>query len=101
MLNAQCSMGDAPEGVHYMAWRYHDEREHIMRRASVLALFLFTSGLLAACTDEPQEPITGPGAATDLRTLVDVTTGLEVTSAQAGTFNWAGQSFVVPESGSF
>jgi hypothetical protein len=32
---------------------------------------------------------------------MDVTTGLEVTSGQVGTFNWVGQSFVVSESGSY
>lgn len=37
----------------------------------------------------------------DVRTLMDVTTGLEVTSGQVGTFNFAGQSFVVPEAGTY
>ena len=47
--------------------------------------------------------MTAPGgtSASQVRTLVDVTTGLEVTGGGTGTWNWAGRSFTVPGSGAF
>ena len=73
-----------------------------MCRLSCFSLCVLTV-VMAACSDgPPRNAVSGPGAATGpLRTLMDVTTGLEVTSGQVGTFNWVGQSFVVAESGSF
>ncbi len=56
---------------------------------------------IAACggATPPASPASArPG---DVKTLMDVTTGLEVTSGQVGTFNFAGQSFVVPDAGSY
>ena len=56
---------------------------------------------IAACggATSPASPASArPG---DVKTLMDVTTGLEVTSGQVGTFNFAGQSFVVPEAGTY
>ena len=56
---------------------------------------------IAACggATSPASPDSArPG---DVKTLMDVTTGLEVTSGQVGTFNFAGQSFVVPEAGTY
>ena len=56
---------------------------------------------IAACGGgtSPASPASArPG---DVKTLMDVTTGLEVTSGQVGTFNFAGQSFVVPEAGTY
>lgn len=74
-----------------------------MQRAFILALSLVTCLTLAACTGSAgQNDITGPAVPTaSLQTLVDNTTGLDVTSGGTGTWNWAGQSFVVPGSGSF
>lgn len=74
-----------------------------MRRTIALALSVVSGSLLAACADAPTaNQVTGPGApVVSRRTLVDMTTGLDVTAGGTGTFNWAGQSFVVPESGSF
>ncbi|HVL66359.1 MAG TPA: hypothetical protein VM364_03760 [Vicinamibacterales bacterium] len=74
-----------------------------MHRSFVLGLSLFTALALAACTTNGESNgITGPAAtAGSLQTLVDVTTGLDVTAGGTGTWNWAGQSFVVPGSGSF
>jgi hypothetical protein len=72
-----------------------------MRRT--LAAGLCTFILAAGCANGPQQnALVGPGAnAGPLRTLMDVTTGLDVTAGQVGTFNWVGQSFVIRESGSF
>ena len=74
-----------------------------MQRALILALSLVTGLTLAACTGTAgQNDIIGPAVPTaSLQTLVDNTTGLDVTSGETGTWNWAGQSFVVPGSGSF
>ena len=74
-----------------------------MRRKFILSVCVSTCLILGACANEsPENSVTGPGASpAALRTLVDVTTGLEVTSGQVGTFNWVGQSFVVPESGAY
>jgi len=74
-----------------------------MGRLFTSTLLLSTSLLVSGCSTSQSSvgQITGPGTASGLRTLVDVTTGLEVTSGQTGTFNWVGQSFVVPETGSF
>lgn len=68
-----------------------------------LGLSLVAALTLTACAgNSPQNEITGPGAPTaSLQTLVDMTTGLDVTTGGTGTWNWAGQSFVVPGSGSF
>lgn len=73
-----------------------------MRRNFIVGLCLSTCLVLAACAGAGQNSITGPGAASgNLQTLVDNTTGLDVTSGATGTWNWAGQSFVVPGTGSF
>ena len=74
-----------------------------MQRQVILTLALVTGLGLSACADRPgRNDITGPGVPTaSLQTLVDNTTGLDVTSGGTGTWNWAGQSFVVPGSGSF
>lgn len=58
--------------------------------------------LAVACqsrTDSATSP--APVSPASLQTLVDVTTGLEVTAGQTGTWNWAGQSFTVPGAGTF
>ena len=74
-----------------------------MRISAALALAIASSLALTACADgSKSNDVTGPAAGTPaLKTLMDVTTGLDVTSGQTGTFNWAGQSFVVSESGTF
>src|SRR5918993_1028873 len=74
-----------------------------MRRLVSTALLLWAMSVSFGCdSDSGTTQIMGPGAVpADLRTLVDVTTGLDITSGETGTFNWVGQSFVVPESGSF
>jgi len=74
-----------------------------MRQRFTCGLLLLTSFLVGGCAKESGvAQIIGPGGTpSGLRTLMDVTTGLEVTSGQTGTFNWVGQSFVVPETGSF
>lgn len=74
-----------------------------MHSQFTFGLLLLTSLVVGACAKESSEvQIIGPGATpSDLRTLMDVTTGLDVTSGQTGTFNWVGQSFVVPETGRF
>lgn len=74
-----------------------------MRHGFALAVAICAGLMIGGCEGSSGgTQITGPGGtSTDLRTLVDITEGLEVTSGQVGTFNWAGQSFVVPESGSF
>ncbi len=74
-----------------------------MRRAFVLGPLLLTSILVGACDNgSGVTQVTGPGGTSaGMRTLMDVTTGLDVTSGQTGTFNWVGQSFVVTDTGSF
>lgn len=74
-----------------------------MRHGFALAVSLCIGLVIGACAGGSGEnQVTAPGVATSgLQTLMDVTDGLEVTSGQVGTFNWAGQSFVVPESGTF
>lgn len=74
-----------------------------MQRGTTLGLSLLTCLALAGCTGgTPQSEMTGPAAPTpSVQTLVDITTGLEVTTGGTGTWNWAGQSFVVPAPGSF
>jgi len=74
-----------------------------MRRLFSTALLLWATSVSFGCnSDSGTTQIMGPGAVpADLRTLVDVTTGLDITSGETGTFNFAGQSFVVPESGTF
>ena len=74
-----------------------------MRRNLTLALLPLLASAVVACSDDaPRNELTGPGASSaTVRTLVDNTTGLDVTSGGTGTFNWAGQSFVVAEAGSF
>lgn len=74
-----------------------------MQRAFILGLSLFTCVALAACgNSDGQNRLTAPAVPTSsLHTLVDMTTGLDVTAGGTGTWNWAGQSFVVPNSGSF
>ena len=74
-----------------------------MRGTSALALCTTVALLLTGCAkDTPSNDAIGPApTSTVVRTLMDVTTGLEVTSGLVGTFNHAGQSFVVSESGSF
>ena len=74
-----------------------------MRRNFALAVSVVTGLMFAACADgSGGNQVTGPGGTTSgLRTLMDVTAGLDVTSGQVGTFNWVGQSFVVAESGIF
>lgn len=70
---------------------------------SILVLAAFGCASVLGCEHRDPTSITGPGGpgTGPLQTLVDVTTGLEVTSGGTGTFNWAGQSFAVPGSGSF
>ena len=74
-----------------------------MRRSSALALSAVAWLSLSGCGNgSGGNDVMGPGATSPaLKTLVDLTTGLDVTSGQVGTFNWAGQSFVVPDTGSF
>ena len=73
-----------------------------MRRGFVFSLFLLTPLVAGGCAKESDPPqLIGPGTTSGTRTLVDVADGLDVNSGQTGTFNWAGQSFVVPENGSF
>lgn len=43
----------------------------------------------------------GGAGASQVQTLVDVTTGLDVTAGGTGTWNWAGQSFTISGSGAF
>jgi hypothetical protein len=72
-----------------------------MRRRFALALSISAGLMMGACADSSGgTQITSPSATSgELRTLMDVTEGLDVTSGQVGTFNWAGQSFVVPDTG--
>jgi hypothetical protein len=72
-----------------------------MRRTCCLLAACVTAILLAACDDN--DPLTTPPASGtgELTTLVDVTTGLDVTGGETGTFNYVGQSFVVPQTGNF
>ncbi|MBA3638471.1 MAG: hypothetical protein M3541_17385 [Acidobacteriota bacterium] len=74
-----------------------------MRPSVSLRFAVLTSFLLSGCANGSSvNEVTGPAvSSSSFRTLVDLTTGLEVTSGQVGTFNWVGQSFVVPETGSF
>jgi hypothetical protein len=73
-----------------------------MRRTSIVSLWIMASVMLAACEGGAQNDVSGPGQLTgSVQTLIDVTTGLSVTSGETGTFNWVGQSFVVPQAGSF
>lgn len=74
-----------------------------MRRASIISVLISAAAMLAACEGGArQNDVSGPGPITGtVQTLVDVTTGLEVTSGQTGTLNWVGQSFVVRENGTF
>jgi len=72
-----------------------------MRRTLNFLFALSASAVILAC--DSASPPASPGGATpgEVKTLMDVTTGLDVTSGLTGTWNYAGQSFVVPESGSF
>lgn len=74
-----------------------------MRRMGIVSLSIVASAWLAGCEGGArQNDVSAPGGtAGSVRTLMDVTTGLDVTAGQVGTFNWVGQSFVVPEAGSF
>jgi hypothetical protein len=74
-----------------------------MRRSFLLVVSLFTGLMIGGCADGPGgNQVTEPGGTTSgMRTLMDLTTGLDVTSGQVGTFNWVGQSFVIPETGTF
>ena len=74
-----------------------------MHRGISLSFSLCTCLTLAACAGgAPQNELTGPAVSTSsLQTLVDMTTGLDVTTGGTGTWNWAGQSFVVPATGNF
>src|SRR5829696_3924363 len=83
-------------GGYDLDWRLN------MRRGFVFSLFLLTSLAAGGCAKESDPPqLIGPGTTSGTRTLVDVADGLDVNSGQTGTFNWAGQSFVVSENGSF
>jgi len=74
-----------------------------MRQILIIGLTAVTGFMLAACAnDSPASQTFGPGGlSSGIRTLMDVTTGLDVTSGEVGTFNFAGQSFIVRETGSF
>ncbi len=74
-----------------------------MRHLAVFVLSIVATTLVAGCANTKEgERLTAPAAgAATLRTLVDNQTGLDVTSGGTGTFNWAGQSFVVQDSGAF
>lgn len=68
-----------------------------------MTFWVLAAGLIvgAGCRNGAELATSPGGAGGQLQTLVDVTTGLDVTSGTTGTFNWAGQSFVVPGSGIF
>ena len=70
-------------------------------RRTLLGLCTISSLLLVACGSGSKENVTQPGAIPNLQPLMDVVTGLDVTSGGTGTWNWAGQSFVVPGTGSY
>lgn len=72
-----------------------------MRRTFIFFSALFGTVVILAC--ERSSSVTSPAGAKpgEVKTLVDLTTGLEVTAGGTGTWNYAGQSFVVPETGSF
>ena len=73
-----------------------------MRRLGFVVTACLLSLTVAACESDSGTSIGGPGRATgELKTLVDMTDGLEVTAGGTGTFNFAGQSFVIPGSGSY
>ena len=74
-----------------------------MRRTSIVSLLVIATAMLVACEGGArQNDVSGPGPTPgSVQTLLDVTTGLDVTSGETGTFNWVGQSFVVRESGTF
>lgn len=73
-----------------------------MRRLAIFTLTTVIIGPAMGCErnrpDVTAPVVPGPAA---VQTLVDLTTGLEVTSGGTGTFNWAGQSFSITGGGSF
>ena len=73
----------------------------MQRSCRVIAVLV--AGCVVAGCESGSPGMTAPGgtSASQVRTLVDVTTGLEVTGGGTGTWNWAGQSFTVPGSGAF
>jgi hypothetical protein len=72
-----------------------------MRRIFLLGIVLLTSAAVGAC--QSKSAVTSPEGARpgEIKTLMDITTGIEVTSGGTGTWNYAGQSFTVGETGSY
>ena len=69
--------------------------------ASLILLLVSSTGLLG-CADTSTPTAPGqPGIPGALVTLVEVTSAIEVTAGGTGTFNWAGQSVTLPDSGTF
>ena len=73
-----------------------------MRTLSVAAAASLLSLSVVACGDGGSQSLGGPAPpGGELKTLVDMTNGLEVTAGGTGTFNFAGQSFVIPGTGTY
>ena len=74
-----------------------------MRPVLMVSLALAGAIAVVGCGGSSTAPAPAGGSPAQLKTLVDLTTGLglDVTAGGTGTWNFAGQSFVVPQTGSF
>src|SRR5688572_13455215 len=73
-----------------------------MRSLSFAAAGCLLSLTVVACGDGGSPSPSGPARpGGELKTLVDMTNGLEVIAGGTGTFNFAGQSFVIPGTGTY
>ena len=71
-------------------------------RRKLLSVGLVSALWSAAACDSSSGPASPAGTApAEIKTLVDLTPNLDVTGGGTGTWNYAGQSFVIPQAGSY
>ena len=72
-----------------------------MQRLSLFRTALIALVAAAACGGGSAPVAPGGVPSRELKTLVDLTTGLEVTSGGTGTWNYAGQSFLIGDKATY
>ena len=72
-----------------------------MKRKLVSLGLAAALGSAAACESSSGPASPSGTAPAEIKTLVDLTPNLDVTGGGTGTWNYAGQSFVIPQAGSY
>lgn len=72
-----------------------------MARTPALWIAVTASLMVTACGGGSTPASPAGAASREIKTLVDLTTGLDVTAGGTGTLNYAGQSFVAPGSSAY